>query len=46
MMAKGRTDAEVLQCLRWARCSPEVLDESGKADLEVCVIQAVPCLFS
>eukprot|EP00286_Rhodomonas_abbreviata_P022275 CAMPEP_0181295300 /NCGR_PEP_ID=MMETSP1101-20121128/4070_1 /TAXON_ID=46948 /ORGANISM="Rhodomonas abbreviata, Strain Caron Lab Isolate" /LENGTH=538 /DNA_ID=CAMNT_0023400035 /DNA_START=428 /DNA_END=2041 /DNA_ORIENTATION=+ len=34
MIANGRTDDEVRQCLRWAHCSPEVKESEGKADLE------------
>mmetsp|Transcript_28071 Transcript_28071/g.91023 ORF Transcript_28071/g.91023 Transcript_28071/m.91023 type:complete len:656 (-) Transcript_28071:213-2180(-) len=34
MEKEGRTDEEILECLRWAHCSPEVLHEDGRADLE------------
>ena len=35
MRGDGRTDDEVLQCLRWAQCSPEPVD--GRADLQFVV---------
>jgi len=37
MRRQGRTDEEVLECLRWAHCSPQPLREDGRADLEFTV---------
>ena len=34
MRERGRTDQEVEDCLKWARCSPEVQEGKDRADLE------------
>ena len=35
MRQQGRTDEEIIECLRWAQCSPEEVD--GRADLQFVV---------
>ena len=34
MKREGRTEDEVRECLRWACCSPEVLGDEDRADLQ------------
>jgi hypothetical protein len=44
MRQQGRTDEEIIECLRWAQCSPEEVD--GRADLQFVVegkVQILKC---
>ena len=44
MRQQGRTDEDIIECLRWAQCSPEEVD--GRADLQFVVEGKVQILKS